>query len=73
MRILDANFPKVLLVQMAAQGTGERRGVAVDGVADLAVRPRIGGERISFNRQMLGSPERCRNEAADLQGWTLQA
>jgi alkylation response protein AidB-like acyl-CoA dehydrogenase len=29
-------------------------------------------KRISFNRQMLGSPERCRNEAADLQGWTLQ-
>jgi len=28
-------------------------------------------KRISFNRQMLGGPERCREEAADLQGWTL--
>ncbi len=26
-------------------------------------------KRISFNRQMLGSPERCREEAARLQGW----
>jgi alkylation response protein AidB-like acyl-CoA dehydrogenase len=26
-------------------------------------------KRISFNRQMLGGPERCRNEAARLQGW----
>jgi alkylation response protein AidB-like acyl-CoA dehydrogenase len=25
--------------------------------------------RISFNRQMLGGPERCREEAAQLQGW----
>jgi alkylation response protein AidB-like acyl-CoA dehydrogenase len=25
--------------------------------------------RISFNRQMLGGPERCREEAARLQGW----
>jgi alkylation response protein AidB-like acyl-CoA dehydrogenase len=30
-------------------------------------------KRISFNRQMLGGPERCRDEAAALQGWTLQA
>ncbi|HEY0183528.1 MAG TPA: acyl-CoA dehydrogenase family protein [Rhodopila sp.] len=30
-------------------------------------------KRISFNRQMLGGPERCREEAADLQGWKLQA
>jgi alkylation response protein AidB-like acyl-CoA dehydrogenase len=30
-------------------------------------------KRISFNRQMLGGPERCREEAAELQGWTLQA
>lgn len=28
-------------------------------------------KRISFNRQMLGGPERCREEAADLQGWKL--
>ena len=26
-------------------------------------------KRISFNRQMLGGPERCRDEAARLQGW----
>ncbi|MEJ0016867.1 MAG: acyl-CoA dehydrogenase family protein [Acetobacteraceae bacterium] len=26
-------------------------------------------KRISFNRQMLGSPEQCREEAARLQGW----
>lgn len=26
-------------------------------------------KRISFNRQVLGSPERCREEAAQLQGW----
>jgi alkylation response protein AidB-like acyl-CoA dehydrogenase len=26
-------------------------------------------KRISFNRQMLGGPERCRAEAARLQGW----
>ena len=26
-------------------------------------------KRISFNRQMLGSPEACRDEAARLQGW----
>jgi alkylation response protein AidB-like acyl-CoA dehydrogenase len=26
-------------------------------------------KRISFNRQMLGSPEHCREEAARLQGW----
>jgi alkylation response protein AidB-like acyl-CoA dehydrogenase len=26
-------------------------------------------KRISFNRQMLGSPEHCRDEAARLQGW----
>jgi alkylation response protein AidB-like acyl-CoA dehydrogenase len=30
-------------------------------------------KRISFNRQVLGSPERCRSEAAGLQGWTLNA
>jgi alkylation response protein AidB-like acyl-CoA dehydrogenase len=30
-------------------------------------------KRISFNRQMLGGPERCRQEAADLQGWKLHA
>jgi alkylation response protein AidB-like acyl-CoA dehydrogenase len=30
-------------------------------------------KRISFNRQMLGGPERCRDEAAQLQGWKLQA
>jgi alkylation response protein AidB-like acyl-CoA dehydrogenase len=30
-------------------------------------------KRISFNRQILGSPERCRSEAAALQGWTLNA
>jgi alkylation response protein AidB-like acyl-CoA dehydrogenase len=28
-------------------------------------------KRISFNRQMLGGPERCREEAAELQGWRL--
>ena len=27
-------------------------------------------KRISFNRQMLGGPEHCREEAAQLQGWT---
>lgn len=27
-------------------------------------------KRIAFNRQMLGGPERCREEAAILQGWT---
>jgi alkylation response protein AidB-like acyl-CoA dehydrogenase len=27
-------------------------------------------KRISFDRQMLGGPERCRAEAAELQGWT---
>ena len=26
-------------------------------------------KRIGFNRQMLGAPERCREEAASLQGW----
>jgi alkylation response protein AidB-like acyl-CoA dehydrogenase len=26
-------------------------------------------KRISFNRQILGGPERCREEAAELQGW----
>jgi alkylation response protein AidB-like acyl-CoA dehydrogenase len=30
-------------------------------------------KRISFSRQMLGGPERCRDEAAALQGWALQA
>jgi alkylation response protein AidB-like acyl-CoA dehydrogenase len=30
-------------------------------------------KRISFNRQVLGGPERCREEAADLQGWILHA
>jgi alkylation response protein AidB-like acyl-CoA dehydrogenase len=30
-------------------------------------------KRISFNRQMLGAPERCREEAAQLQGWKLHA
>jgi alkylation response protein AidB-like acyl-CoA dehydrogenase len=30
-------------------------------------------KRISFNRQVLGGPERCREEAAELQGWTLHA
>jgi alkylation response protein AidB-like acyl-CoA dehydrogenase len=30
-------------------------------------------KRISFNRQMLGGPERCREEAAELQGWRLHA
>ena len=30
-------------------------------------------KRIMFNRQVLGGPERCREEAADLQGWTLHA
>ncbi|MGD0431122.1 MAG: acyl-CoA dehydrogenase family protein [Acetobacteraceae bacterium] len=30
-------------------------------------------KRISFNRQVLGGPERCREEAAALQGWTLRA
>jgi alkylation response protein AidB-like acyl-CoA dehydrogenase len=29
-------------------------------------------KRISFNRQILGGPERCREEAGDLQGWKLQ-
>ncbi|MEA2777362.1 MAG: hypothetical protein QOF90_2768 [Acetobacteraceae bacterium] len=29
-------------------------------------------KRISFNRQILGGPERCREEAAELQGWRLQ-
>ena len=28
-------------------------------------------KRIAFNRQVLGGPERCREEAATLQGWTL--
>jgi alkylation response protein AidB-like acyl-CoA dehydrogenase len=28
-------------------------------------------KRISFNRQVLGGPERCREEAARMQGWTL--
>ncbi len=28
-------------------------------------------KRIGFNRQILGTPERCREEAAQLQGWTL--
>ncbi len=28
-------------------------------------------KRISFNRQMLGSPEHCRDEAARLQGWIM--
>lgn len=30
-------------------------------------------KRIGFNRQVLGGPERCREEAAQLQGWTLDA
>lgn len=30
-------------------------------------------KRVSFNRQILGGPERCRDEAAALQGWTLHA
>ena len=30
-------------------------------------------KRIAFNRQVLGGPERCREEAATLQGWTLHA
>jgi alkylation response protein AidB-like acyl-CoA dehydrogenase len=30
-------------------------------------------KRIGFNRQMLGGPERCREEAADVQGWKLHA
>lgn len=30
-------------------------------------------KRISFNRQVLGSPERCREEAAELQGWGTAA
>jgi alkylation response protein AidB-like acyl-CoA dehydrogenase len=30
-------------------------------------------KRISFNRQLLGGPERCREEAAGLQGWKLHA
>jgi alkylation response protein AidB-like acyl-CoA dehydrogenase len=30
-------------------------------------------KRISFNRQILGGPERCREEAATLQGWTRNA
>jgi alkylation response protein AidB-like acyl-CoA dehydrogenase len=29
-------------------------------------------KRIGFNRQVLGGPERCREEAAELQGWTVQ-
>jgi alkylation response protein AidB-like acyl-CoA dehydrogenase len=28
-------------------------------------------KRIAFNRQILGGPERCREEAAELQGWTI--
>jgi len=28
-------------------------------------------KRVGFNRQVLGGPERCREEAAALQGWTL--
>jgi len=28
-------------------------------------------KRISFNRQVLGGPERCREEAAQMQGWKL--
>jgi alkylation response protein AidB-like acyl-CoA dehydrogenase len=30
-------------------------------------------KRIGFNRQVLGGPERCREEAAELQGWTSHA
>ncbi|MGE0224840.1 MAG: acyl-CoA dehydrogenase family protein [Acetobacteraceae bacterium] len=30
-------------------------------------------KRISFNRQILGGPERCREEAAQLQGWLAHA
>jgi alkylation response protein AidB-like acyl-CoA dehydrogenase len=30
-------------------------------------------KRIGFNRQVLGGPERCREEAAALQGWTSHA
>ncbi len=30
-------------------------------------------KRISFSRQMLGGPERCREEAAELQGWRVHA
>jgi alkylation response protein AidB-like acyl-CoA dehydrogenase len=30
-------------------------------------------KRISFNRQIFGAPERCREEAAALQGWKPQA
>jgi hypothetical protein len=30
-------------------------------------------KRITFDRQMLGGPERCREEAAELQGWRLHA
>ncbi|MBS0644111.1 MAG: acyl-CoA/acyl-ACP dehydrogenase [Proteobacteria bacterium] len=30
-------------------------------------------KRIAFNRQILGGPERCREEAAELQGWKLHA
>ena len=30
-------------------------------------------KRIGFNRQVLGGPERCREEAAALQGWVLHA
>ncbi|MBV9252416.1 MAG: hypothetical protein JO227_24620 [Acetobacteraceae bacterium] len=30
-------------------------------------------KRISFNRQILGGPERCREEAAELQGWLAGA
>ena len=29
-------------------------------------------KRIGFNRQILGGPERCREDAATLQGWTLK-
>jgi alkylation response protein AidB-like acyl-CoA dehydrogenase len=29
-------------------------------------------KRIGFNRQILGGPERCREEAAELQGWLSQ-
>jgi len=30
-------------------------------------------KRIGFNRQILGNPERCREEAAILQGWLTHA
>jgi hypothetical protein len=30
-------------------------------------------KRIAFNRQILGGPERCREEAAILQGWAPRA